>query len=245
MIRLVERPTVERWDRGAQWPLLLVSLVFVAAYAWPILDPSLPRHLHRLCATVVWVTWAVLVGEFVTRLVLADDRVRFLRHHPLDLAAALLPLFRPLRLLRLLSLLSLLDRFGRGSLRGRVGVYVAASVTLIVLTASLAVLDAERGGSGPIQDYGDALWWSVETVTTVGYGDMFPVTTAGRVVAAMLMLTGIGVLGVVTASVASWLVQRVEEAEEEVRGEPATAADVSELREEVRRLREALERRTS
>ncbi|WP_030484749.1 potassium channel family protein [Nocardioides aequoreus] len=239
----MERPTIERWDRGAQWPLLVVSLVFVAAYAWPILDPTLSRSTQRLCSTVVWVTWAILAGEFATRWWLAPRKLDFLRHHPLDLAAALLPLFRPLRLLRLLSLLTLLDRVGRGSLRGRVGLYVAASVTLIVLTASLAVLDAERGGPGPIQNYGDALWWSIETVTTVGYGDMYPVTVAGRVVAAMLMLTGIGVLGVVTASFASWLVQRVEQIEEEERGEPATVADVALLREEVRRLREELERR--
>ncbi len=241
----MERPSIERWDRGAQWPLLVVSLAFVVAYAWPILDPTLARGTQRLCSTVVWVTWAILAGEFAARWWLAPRKLDFLRRHPLDLAAALLPLFRPLRLLRLLSLLTLLDRVGRGSLRGRVGLYVAASVTLIVLTASLAVLDAERGSRGPIQSYGDALWWSIETVTTVGYGDMFPVTVAGRVVAAMLMLTGIGVLGVVTASVASWLVQRVEEIEEEERGEPATGADVALLREEVRRLREELERQGS
>ncbi|GAB3991644.1 potassium channel family protein [Nocardioides marmoraquaticus] len=238
----MRRPSLEGWDRRAQWPLLVVSLAFLVAYAWPILDPELPRHARRLCASVVFLSWLVLAGEFVLRLVLADDRVDFLKRHPLDLAAAVLPFFRPLRLLRLLSLLSQLDRVGRGSLRGRVGFYVGASVVLIVATGSLAVLDAERGGPGPIQTYGDALWWAVETVSTVGYGDMYPVTTSGRVVAGLLMLTGIGVLGVVTASFASWLVQRVEQIEEQEQGAPAGSRELAELHEEVRRLREAVER---
>ncbi|ROR92472.1 potassium channel family protein [Nocardioides aurantiacus] len=245
----MRRPSEEGWDRRVQWPLVVVSLLFVAAYAWPILDPTLPLALRRTLATVVTLTWVVLTGEFVVRLLLARDRWRFLRDHPLDLAAALLPVFRPLRLLRLLSLLTLLDRVGRGSLRGRVGLYVGASVTLIVFTGSLAVLDAERGSSGPIQTYGDALWWSVETITTVGYGDMYPVTVTGRVVAGLLMLAGIGVLGTVTAGIASWLVERVEDLGEQEDLEqgtaPATATDVQALREEVRRLREELAARPS
>lgn len=243
----MRRPSEQGWDRRVQWPLVVVSLCFVAAYAWPILDPTLPLGLRRTLSTVVTLTWVLLTGEFVVRLLLARDRWAFLRHHPLDLAAAVLPVLRPLRLLRLLSLLSLLDRVGRGSLRGRVGLYVGASVTLIVFTASLAVLDAERGASGPIQTYGDALWWSVETVTTVGYGDMYPVTTTGRVVAGLLMLAGIGVLGTVTAGIASWLVERVEDLGEqedlEQGNAPATASDVQALREEVRRLREQLDSR--
>lgn len=243
----MRRPSVEGWDRRVQWPLVLVSVLFVAAYAWPILDPELSRATRRLLSTVVTLTWVVLTGEFVTRLLLSRDRWAFLRHHPLDLAAAVLPVFRPLRLLRLLSLLTLLDRVGRGSLRGRVGAYVVASVTLIVFTGSLAVLDAERGSSGPIQTFGDALWWAVETVTTVGYGDMYPVTLTGRVVAGLLMLTGIGVLGTVTAGIASWLVERVEDLGEQEDLEqgvaPATTADVESLRAEVRALRHELARR--
>lgn len=235
-----KRPVSETWERRVQVPLIVVSLVFVAAYAWPILEPGLSASQRRASNTVVLVTWVVLGAEFVARWVMAERSWIFLRDHPLDVAATVLPIFRPLQLLRLLSLLTLLDRFSRGSLRGRVGAYVGGTVAIVVLTGSLAVLDAERTGRGPIQDYGDALWWAITTITTVGYGDMYPVTTAGRVVAALLMVTGIGLLGAVTASVASWLVQRVEEDEEEERGVPATAADVEALRHEVRLLREEL-----
>ncbi len=108
---------------------------------------------------------------------------------------------------------------------------------------ALAMLDAERDGRGPIQSFGDALWWALETITTVGYGDMYPATVEGRFVAVGLMLSGIAVIGVVTATFASWLLERVEEIEEIEEGMAASAADVQALREEVQRLRESLDSR--
>jgi voltage-gated potassium channel len=230
----------ERWSRAAQLPLLVVSGLFVVGYAWPILQPGLDPTWSRLCDRVVWLSWGVLVVELVARFSAAEDKWRFVRRHPLDIVAVVLPVLRPLQLLRLLTVLRALNRYAGSSLRGRVGVYLAGSVVLIVMMSSLAVLDAERGGDGPIDTFGDALWWAITTITTVGYGDAYPVTVQGRFVAVGLMLCGIGVLGVVTASFASWLLERVEEIEETADGVQATQADVAELREEVRRLRLAL-----
>jgi voltage-gated potassium channel len=239
----MDESRVERWERSAQLPLMAVSLLFVAAYAWPILDPGLDPALVSLCDLVVWLTWAVLVVELVVRFAAAESKWRFVRRHPLDIAAVVLPVLRPLRLLRLLTLLNVLNRYAGSSFRGRVGVYLLASVSLIVFMGSLAILDAERGGDGPIKTFGDALWWALATITTVGYGDMYPVTTEGRFVAAGLMFCGIGVLGVVTGTFASWLVDRVEAIEEIDEGVTATSADVLALREEILRLRESLEER--
>ena len=123
------------------------------------------------------------------------------------------------------------------SFHGRVATYVAGSVALVLFISGLAVLDAERGHpDANIIDFGDAVWWAATTVTTVGYGDRFPVTGAGRAMAVGLMLAGIALVGVVTATLASWFVQRVGEAEAQ------TQADVSELAAEVRQLREEVRR---
>jgi voltage-gated potassium channel len=159
-----------------------------------------------------------------------------------------LPLLRPLRLLRLVTLLSVLHRTLGDSLRGRVVTYVAGSAAMLVFVGALAVLDVEQSApDAKIVTFGDALWWAMTTITTVGYGDMYPVTPIGRMVAAALMMSGIAVLGVVTASIASWLVQRVEDTaettadamEEPIRAEVADlVAEISSLRREIAELKE-------
>jgi voltage-gated potassium channel len=130
------------------------------------------------------------------------------------------------------------------AVRGRIVIYTVSGVVLLIYVASLAILDKERDQPGaPIDSFGKALWWSITTVTTVGYGDLYPVTVTGRVIAVMLMLGGISLVGVVTASLASWIVQRVSETETATRA--ATAAQIDELRSEIRSLAEELRRDSS
>lgn len=230
------RIPAERWERLAEAPLAVAAAVFLAAYAWPILDTGLTAGLRQLCAVTNLVVWVVFALDYLARVLLAEDRPRYIGRHVVDLAMIALPVLRPLRLLRVVMLLRLLNRQATDSLRGRVAVYVAGSTTLVVLCAALAILDAERTDPhGNIVTFGDALWWAVSTITTVGYGDRFPVTGQGRLVAVGLMLAGIALLGVVTASIASWLIERVRQVETEAQTD--TSADLRELTEQVRLLR--------
>ncbi|WP_197029963.1 potassium channel family protein [Cellulomonas sp. URHE0023] len=218
---------------------MAAALLFLVAYAIPVVDPDLPEPLLEVCSVVLKVTWAVFVVDYVARLVLSTDRRAFVRHNLLDLAVLALPALRPLRLLRLLALLAILNRAGANNLRGRVIVYVVGGTLLLVVCGSLAITDAERNQPGAnIEHIGDGLWWAVSTMTTVGYGDRYPVTTTGRFIAAALMIGGIALLGVITATLASWLVQRVAEANDEEQA--ATRAQVDALAEEVRALRDHL-----
>ncbi len=141
-----------------------------------------------------------------------------------------------MRLLRLVALLSILNRTGAHTLRGRVTTYVFGGAALLVVTAALAVTDAERGRPGAtIANLGDGFWWATTTLTTVGYGDLYPVTTEGRVIAVALMIGGVTLLGAVAATLASWLVERV--AAEAQDDEAATRAPVDTLVTEIRALR--------
>jgi len=222
-----------------QWPLIAVACLFLVAYAWPTIDVGLPPTAGALCGTVVTVSWVVFAVDYLVRLVLAPRRWIFVRSNLLDLAAVALPALRPLRLLRLIALVGVVHRTIGTSLRGRVAIYVGGATTFVIFLAALAALDAERGApDASITTMGDALWWAMTTVTTVGYGDLYPVTTAGRFVAAALMLCGIALLGTVTASLASWLLDRVREVEEH--SQNATRKDVALLTEEVRALRREL-----
>jgi voltage-gated potassium channel len=216
--------------------------LFLAAYAWPILDPALAGQWRSVCWWITWATWAVFVLDYVVRLALSDRRAQFVTGHVLDLAVIALPLLRPLRLLRVLTVLTLLNRHAAGSLRGRVAVYVVGSTILVLFCASLAVLDAEMANpEANIRTFTDAAWWATTTVTTVGYGDRYPTTGTGRLVAVGLMLAGIALIGVVTASFASWLLDKVREVEAE--SQAATRRDVEVLARQVEALRNDLSQR--
>lgn len=202
---------VERWERRAEVPLLLLAAAFVVAYAWPVINPHLDPGVRETLNVLSWAVWAAFGIDLAVRLVLAEDRRHYAVHHWYDVALVVLPVLRALRLLRLLVLLRMLDRSAASNLAGRVLVYAASIAVMSVGLGGIAVLDAEQGAAGAnITNVGDAVWWACTTVTTVGYGDHFPVTLEGRAVAVVLMIVGIGLVGTVTASVASWLLARIE-----------------------------------
>lgn len=233
------QPRLERWERASEWPLTGAALVFLVAYAMPILEPQLRPGTVDALRLVTWAAWALFVADYAIRLWLATDRGRFFFRNFFDLLVVALPLLRPLRLLRLLTLLHVLNRHVAGTLRGRVVTYVVGATALVLFVASLAILDVERGKPGAtIATFGDALWWSATTVTTVGYGDQYPTTGAGRVVAIVLMLCGIALIGVVTATFASWLLEKVQQIEESTQA--ATRQDVADLARQVAELRAEL-----
>jgi voltage-gated potassium channel len=229
-----------RWEELTTWPLMVVAVLFLVAYAVLVIDTTLDPAVRRLCSSVLALAWWAFLADYVVRLVLAVDRLRFVRRHLTDLATVAVPALRPLLLLRAVTVL---ERSLEHNLGGRMFIYVAALTTLAVGTGSLAVLGAERGQPGAnIEDFGTALWWATTTATTVGYGDHFPVTGQGRLIAAALMLCGIGLIGVVTASLASYIVDRVSAEEESIEQRThhqveALVREVTALRQEVARIR--------
>lgn len=223
------------YERRTQIPLIVLAAAFLVVYAWPILDPGLPAAARTACSWVGVAVWVAFGADYVARLWLAADKWAFVRRNWLDLVILTLPLLRPLRLLRAVIALRAIGRRGVVWARGKVVAAIGAAVAATGAVAALAVLDAERANpDANIQTYADALWWAISTITTVGYGDRFPTTTEGRMVAAVLMVSGIGLLGVVTASLASWFVERVGAV---ARAEQSTQAKLDALTAEVQALR--------
>ncbi|WP_194860482.1 MULTISPECIES: potassium channel family protein [unclassified Dietzia] len=232
--------TEKRWAELTEWPLIGAALAFLAAYAVSVLVN--PEGTGGVVTEIVMVgTWVLFAVDFAVRLALARPRGRWLFTHWYELVVIALPMLRPLRLLRLMMLLSIMHRSAGTAVRGQVIAYAAGSTSVLLIVSSLAILDAERGAPGAsIETYGQALWWAVVTVTTVGYGDIAPVTPTGRMIATGLMLAGIALLGVVTATLASWIVDRVSEQDEV--NQSATQAQVSRLSADIAALREDLAR---
>ncbi|CED91136.1 Transporter, cation channel protein [Actinomyces succiniciruminis] len=233
---------LQLWEHVTEWPLIVAAVLFLTAYAWEVIA-DLQGSARRLPEAVMNVVWVVFAVDYGARLALASDRRHWFTHHLLDLAMVALPMLRPLRLVRLLALVGVLQRSAGTALRGRITAYTAGSVALLSLVASLAVLDAERGAPGAsITSFPDALWWSLVTITTVGYGDLAPVTTVGRATAILLMIGGVALIGVVTATLASWIISLVTE--ENAEQEAATRAQVADLQGEIAALSEQIQRLT-
>ncbi|WP_067992575.1 potassium channel family protein [Nocardia pseudobrasiliensis] len=230
-------PTASRrraWERATNIPLAVSAVVFLGVYAWRVLDTGASPTLDTWLTRVEIGIWALFVADFLIRLGLSTRRWRFLRSHPLELLIVLLPPVRPLRLLRAAFLV--LDTLNRSALtRARLSVYVGASSLLILFLCSLAVFDAERGAAGAnMRNYGDALWWAVVSVTTVGYGDYYPVTVEGRLVALALMTFGIGLISFAIGTTTSWVIDQLKAVEQTTE---RTDLEVGRLFEEIRALR--------
>jgi len=228
-----------RWEQRTGWPLAAAALVFLAAYAWPILQPDLDEGWRRTCSAIAWVVWGMYAVDYLIRLIITERRLEFVRQNLLDLAAVVLPILRPLRLLRVLLVFDILQQRMSSRLRGRVVSRVAVLVAFLSALAALAMLDAERmNPDANIRSYGDALWWAGTIITTVGYGDRYPTTGEGRLVAFGLMLGGIALLGVITAALASWFIEKTTEISA---AEKRTEATLDQVLTELRRVHARLD----
>lgn len=224
----------DRFSAAAEAPMTVLALLWLPVVVVPAI-----MHVSTATAdaldTADYLVWAAFAVEYLVKLYLAPSRWRFVRGHIIDLLVIAIPVFRPLRVLRLLrfartglTLAELLGR-ARGLLTHRGLHFVLLSVlTIILVGAALEFGFEEHAHDANIHSYADALWWAIVTVTTVGYGDQYPVTAAGRGVAVVLMLTGIGLVGVLSAAIASYFVGQ------------QSSREMTELRERLDRIETAL-----
>ena len=156
--------------------------------------------------------------DFAIRFYQAPKKLHFMRWGWVDLissipSVAVLRVGRTLRLIRVLRILRafrsmrhLLHHLFRSRVQGTFTA-VALVATLMVIFSSIAILQVETSPDSNIKTAEDALWWAYSTITTVGYGDKYPVTGAGRLIAAALMTVGVGLFGTFTGFLASWFVE--------------------------------------
>jgi voltage-gated potassium channel len=210
--------TSERLTNALEWPMAVLALAVIPALLLD--DGASTPQVHLIATTINWIVWLAFCGEFIGRLILSPDKRRFVWRSWFDLLIiAVSPPFgvpeslqsvravravRVLRLVRTLAFLTIGVRASRRALQHRKFHYVLVVTGAVMLLGAAGLYVVERQQNEAITSFGDALWWAVTTTTTVGYGDIYPRTTEGRLIAVVLMLTGIGVIGVFTATIASF-----------------------------------------
>lgn len=228
--------TLQRWKSISDWPLTVTAILFLAAYSVQVL---MTGAASEVAGWFLGATWGLFLIDYIVSLLLAPKKTRWFLRNLHVLAVVALPMLRPLRILRLITLISVLQRVAGNALRGRVVIYVIASSALLVYVGALAMYDAEKASAeASITSFGEAVWWAIVTITTVGYGDLTPTTQLGRSIAVGLMIGGIALLGVVTATLASWLVEKVSA--EQTKAKAVATEEIQSLRDEIRMLREDL-----
>ncbi|AZA10558.1 potassium channel family protein [Corynebacterium gerontici] len=227
---------LQKWELRVEGPMLLTSVGFLFLFAWTTLGDS--SATTKIAEVGLSLTWIAFIGDYVVRLYLTKNKKRWFWRHFHEFLLVVLPMFRPLQILRIVPMLFVLQRFSRQNRSITVAIYTGASAVLLIFVASLSIYGVESTqAESQIKTFGDALWWSIVTVTTVGYGDIVPVSIAGRFIAVCLMLGGIAIAGVVTATIASWLIKQVEGEQQQ---EDPVQAELRMLRQEVAELRKSL-----
>ena len=194
--------------------LTVLALAFLVAFSWPAFVAEVDPETQRILDYVQWISWVAFAVDLLVGLFLADRKMKFLIQHPLEVITVLLPFLRPLRLLRVISFGTLVIQKVAVGRQFAITLKVFLASILMAYIAAVQITITERGVEGSnIKNFGDGLWWAVTTVTTVGYGDRFPTTSSGRVLAVCLMLVGISLMGVITASVAAWFVKMSQDDE--------------------------------
>jgi voltage-gated potassium channel len=203
---------IERHDVAWELAMALLAIVYVAV-GFALDDPALQPMASSLEVAELVLT-ALFAAEFSSRLLAAYDRRAHLRGHWIDLVA-LIPATRSLRVLRILRLLRLVRAFAGvyralghvGSLAQHRGLQtIVLSWLGVMVICCAAIYFAERDVNPALGAPFDALWWGISTMTTVGYGDVYPTTAEGRIAASALMILGIGLFSAVTAIITSFLV---------------------------------------
>jgi voltage-gated potassium channel len=188
--------------------LTLLAVVFLVAYSYPAFVSQVSPGIQNLIDIVQWICWGAFVLDLMFGIFNAQSKKEYLLKHPLEIASSLLPILRPLRLMRVISFGGLAIQKVAIGRQFAITLKVAITTLFVAYISAVQITISERMVEGSnIKNFGDGLWWAMTTVTTVGYGDKFPITTEGRILAVALMIMGISLVGVITASVAAWFVK--------------------------------------
>lgn len=225
------------WEERSSTPMFVASVLYLLAFAAPIMSTRIQEPYDGYLNIIQMILWGLFAADYCIRLYLAPRRLYFITHNLMNLAIVLLPAWRIVSFLAMIHLTTNRQYKRLSELAVKLFGYTA----IFIIMFALAIYSVESSEPGAmIRDLPTAYWWTFTTLATVGYGDVYPVTGIGRVIAVVVMLYGVGMVAVATGALASWIIEKIGGREEQEY--PATKADVDDLRQEISELRALLAR---
>ena len=225
------------WEERSSRPMFVASVLYLLAFAAPIMSTRIQEPYDGYLNILQLILWGLFAADYCIRLYLAPRRLYFITHNLMNLAIVLLPAWRIVSFLAMIHLTTN-RQYKRLS---ELGVKLFGYTAIFIIMFALAIYSVESSEPGAmIRDLPTAYWWTFTTLATVGYGDVYPITGIGRVIAVVVMLYGVGMVAVATGALASWIIEKIGGREEQEY--PATKADVDDLRQEISELRALLAR---
>ena len=203
--------TLTDWQKKTALPALILSLIYTVTFAFPIYWYPVSHDVKTTCLVINYLTWGIFALDYIVQMKLAPDNKAYFKSHILELILVVVPFFRPLRALRALVFTTQAGIRSKKALIQSLPLVLTGAAVLMIIIMGAAVLDIERNAPGSnIHTPMDALWWGLVTITTIGYGDKFPVTTEGRLVAGILIIFGVAMISTLTATFAAWILSHDE-----------------------------------
>ncbi len=193
-----------KWETISNVPMAVLGLIYLAAYSLQVVNKE-NNALVSALEVLSLVILLVFAADVIFRFLLSKDSIKFIRSNWLEILSLVLPFLRVLRVFRVVIAIRGMKGFFQNRINAS-GAYVLLLVPLTWFTGAVAVLDAESTNPNAlITNLREALWWSLSTITTVGYGDRYPTTLEGELVAGVLMITGIALFSAGAGIFASWI----------------------------------------
>ena len=225
------------WEERSSRPMFVASVLYLLAFAAPIMSTRIQEPYDGYLNIIQMILWGLFAADYCVRLYLAPRRLYFITHNLMNLAIVLLPAWRIVSFLAMIYMTANRQYKRLSELAMKLFGYTA----IFIIMFALAIYSVESSEPGAmIRDLPTAYWWTFTTLATVGYGDVYPITGIGRVIAVVVMLYGVGMVAVATGALASWIIEKIGGREEQEY--PATKADVDDLRQEISELRALLAR---
>ena len=225
------------WEERSSTPMFVASVLYLLAFAAPIMSTRIQEPYDGYLNILQLILWGLFAADYCIRLYLAPRRLYFITHNLMNLAIVLLPAWRIVSFLAMIYMTA--NRQYKRLSELAVKLFGYTAIFIIMFALSIYSVESSEPGA-MIRDLPTAYWWTFTTLATVGYGDVYPITGIGRVIAVVVMLYGVGMVAVATGALASWIIEKIGGREEQEY--PATKADVDDLRQEISELRALLAR---